>query len=93
MRTSESIVKISQALVKSQSAMGNASKDSNNPFFKSKYADLNAIREACIPEANFTTPPTPLTSHQSFVWWLIRGKNQLNSRLSQGEIDFSVYSP
>jgi hypothetical protein len=32
--------------------MGNALKDSKNPFFKSSYADLNAVREACLPALN-----------------------------------------
>lgn len=52
MNRSDSIVKISQALVKAQRNMGNAVKGSANPFFKSRYADLNAIREACIPVLN-----------------------------------------
>jgi hypothetical protein len=43
---------IAEALVKAQKEMGNATKDSSNPFFKSKYADLNAIREACMPALN-----------------------------------------
>jgi len=37
------------ALLKAQSEMGNAIKDSNNPFYKSKYADLNSVREAIMP--------------------------------------------
>ena len=49
MNRSESIGKISAALVKAQSEMGSAVKDAKNPFFKSSYADLNAIREATIP--------------------------------------------
>jgi hypothetical protein len=49
---SESITKIAIALVKAQAAMGNAVKDSKNPFFKSNYADLNAVREACLPALN-----------------------------------------
>ena len=52
MKCSESIVKISQALLKAQSEMGNAVKGGTNPFFKSKYADLNSVREACIPVLN-----------------------------------------
>jgi hypothetical protein len=40
------------ALLKAQKEMGNAVKDSNNPFFKSKYADLNSVREACMPLLN-----------------------------------------
>lgn len=49
MITSPSILKISAALVKAQATMGNAVKDSKNPFFKSSYADLNSIREAVMP--------------------------------------------
>lgn len=52
MNRSESIAKIAAALVKAQAEMGNAVKDSKNPFFKSKYADLNAVREACMPALN-----------------------------------------
>lgn len=52
MNKSESIVKLAAALVKSQSEMGNATKDAKNPFFKSKYADLNAIREVSLPVLN-----------------------------------------
>jgi hypothetical protein len=43
---------IATALVAAQKEMGNAIKDSTNPFFKSKYADLNSVREACIPALN-----------------------------------------
>jgi hypothetical protein len=46
MEKSESIVKLSKALVKMQSEMGAASKSSDNPFFKSKYADLASVKEA-----------------------------------------------
>lgn len=52
MTKSESIVKVASALVKAQTEMGDAVKDSKNPFFKSSYADLNAIREAVIPALN-----------------------------------------
>ena len=43
---------IATALIKAQKEMGTAVKDSTNPFFKSQYADLNAIREACMPALN-----------------------------------------
>lgn len=43
---------IAKALLEAQKEMGNAIKDSANPFFKSKYADLNSIREACMPSLN-----------------------------------------
>lgn len=43
---------ISTALLKAQTEMSNPKKGATNPFFKSKYADLNAIREAVIPTLN-----------------------------------------
>ena len=43
---------ISTALLKAQSQMSNPKKGATNPFFKSKYADLNSIREAVIPVLN-----------------------------------------
>lgn len=52
MKSSETLVKLGPALVKAQRAMSIAKKDSANPFFKSKYADLNAIREAVLPALN-----------------------------------------
>lgn len=52
MNCSQTITKISIALVKAQSEMGNAKKDAKNPFFKSYYADLNSVREVTIPALN-----------------------------------------
>lgn len=49
---SESISTIAKSLVAAQKEMGNAVKDSKNPFFKSSYADLNAVREAVLPSFN-----------------------------------------
>lgn len=43
MITSGQVDKIFPALIKAQSEMGKAKKTSNNPFFKSKYADLAEI--------------------------------------------------
>jgi hypothetical protein len=43
---------IAAALVKAQSEMGGALKDAKNPFFKSSYANYNAVREAVIPPLN-----------------------------------------
>ncbi|MFR9498020.1 MAG: ERF family protein [Rikenellaceae bacterium] len=40
---------IHTAFLKAQMAMSNAVKGSKNPFFNSKYADLNAVREAVSP--------------------------------------------
>lgn len=52
METSQTITKIAPALLAAQKEMGNAIKDSTNPYFKSHYADLNSVREACIPALN-----------------------------------------
>jgi hypothetical protein len=52
MKTSESIKAIAAAFLAAQKEMGNAKKDSVNPFFRNKYADLNAVREAVIPALN-----------------------------------------
>ena len=43
---------IATALLKAQTEMSNPKKGTTNPFFKSKYADLNSIREAVIPVLN-----------------------------------------
>jgi hypothetical protein len=43
---------IATALLNAQGEMSNPKKGATNPFFKSKYADLNAIREAVIPVLN-----------------------------------------
>lgn len=48
----ESIQKIATALVKAQSEMSNPKKSATNPFFKSRYSDLNSVREAVIPVLN-----------------------------------------
>lgn len=47
MTTSESINEIAAALAKAQGEMGGALKGSANPFFKSKYADLSSVWDAC----------------------------------------------
>ena len=46
MNKSDSITKLAAALAKAQGEMKHASKDSNNPHFKSKYADMAAVVEA-----------------------------------------------
>lgn len=49
---SEQINELATALVKAQSEIKSAHKDSNNPFFKSKYADLGSIWAACKEALN-----------------------------------------
>ena len=49
---SDSIIKIMPDLIKAQAEMSKPVKGSDNPFFKSKYADLSTILEACQPALN-----------------------------------------
>ena len=44
---SESINELALALAKAQSQIVGATKDSKNPFFKSSYADLASVMDAC----------------------------------------------
>jgi hypothetical protein len=46
MEKSESIKNLAIAMCKAQSEMGGAHKGANNPFFKSKYADLGEVVKA-----------------------------------------------
>ena len=67
MKTSDTITKIADALVKAQSAMKPALKDSRNPHFNSRYADLASVWDA-IRE--------PLTSNGLSVIQMV-GSNEL----------------
>ena len=62
---------ISKALLEAQREMGNALKDSKIPFFKSSYADLNSIREACLPSLNkhgiVVLQPTAFIDGKNFI--------------------------
>ena len=65
------IKQIATALLKAQSEMSNPKKGATNPFFKSKYADLNSIREAVIPVLNANgisvLQPTHTIENKNFV--------------------------
>lgn len=52
MNKSDSIIKVTTAYLKAQKEIGAAVKDSSNPFFKSKYADLGSVMEACKKALN-----------------------------------------
>lgn len=43
---------IAAALAKAQAEMGKAIKESTNPAFRSKYADLGNVMDACLPALN-----------------------------------------
>lgn len=49
---SDTLNKIAPALLEAQKTMGDAVKSAKNPFFKSSFADLNAVREAVMPALN-----------------------------------------
>jgi len=50
MKSSESLKEFNPAFIKAQIDMETVAKSSSNPFFKSKYADINSVIEA-IKEA------------------------------------------
>jgi hypothetical protein len=52
MTTSTTIIKITADFLKAQEKIGAAIKNSTNPYFKSKYADLTAVIDACKKELN-----------------------------------------
>lgn len=52
MNRSESIKAIAPAFLKAQKEMEAVTKNAKNPFFKSEYADLNAVMEACKEPLN-----------------------------------------
>lgn len=52
MRTSESIKTIAPAFLAAQKEIKSVTKDADNPFFKSKYADLPSVINACKDELN-----------------------------------------
>jgi hypothetical protein len=62
---------IATALAKAQANMGKALKQANNPHFRSKYADLGNVMDACLPALNEAgialIQPTGTDEHGSFV--------------------------
>ena len=57
MTRSESIAKLADALSKAQAGIRNAAQDKTNPAFKSKYADLASVWEAC--RTSLSSRPRP----------------------------------
>jgi len=53
---SESIGKLSVALVKAQSLIGDAKKNAQNPHLKNKYANLGSVWDAISPALETTKP-------------------------------------
>ncbi len=74
MRTSDSTANVFAAFIKAQAMLEAAAKDSNNPAFKSKYADLTSHVEAIRPafKANDLAFIQEVTSDDSGVHVLTR---------------------
>ena len=62
---------IALALASAQANMGKALKQANNPHFRSKYADLGSVMDACLPALNEAgialIQPTGEDEHGRFV--------------------------
>lgn len=72
MKTSESIIKISPALLQAQKSLTFASKNAKNPHFKNTYADLSAVIDAVKPALNdagiiFLQTPSPSDNGYLFL--------------------------
>jgi hypothetical protein len=52
MTTSQDIKELAAALAAAQKEVKNAVPNADNPFFKSKYADLETLKAACVPALN-----------------------------------------
>jgi hypothetical protein len=75
LETSPTTAALDDALVKAQSQIKNASKDSVNPHFKSKYADLASIWEACkeaLAKNNIAVTQWPVASEDQKLHLITR---------------------
>lgn len=80
MTRSESINELAAALAKAQAEMGGAKKDSTNPHFKSKYADLASVVDASLPALNkhgIAVVQFPRLTHAGEHDWLVEVETQL----------------
>jgi hypothetical protein len=98
MDKSEDIKELAVALCKAQSEMGGASKGADNPFFKTKYADLKAVVKAVKQPfsdngLSYTQFPIEdggrigietILMHNSGQWLSNRFTVQLNKQDAQG---------
>lgn len=74
-------------LLSAQKKIGTVAKDKTNPFFKSKYADINAIVEMVKPALNDEgLVLTQALSH-------IEGKPAIQTTISDGEAEISSITP
>jgi len=70
MQTSTELNEIATALAKAQSTMKHAAKSAENPFFKSHYADLASVKDACqtqLSENGIAVIQAPTTNDEGTV--------------------------
>lgn len=70
MRTSENIGELTKAMAQAQAEMKNAPLNKINPHYKSRYADLSAVRDATVPALSkngLTITQAPGFSEQGLV--------------------------
>lgn len=77
MRHSEKFGEIAAALAAAQGKMDHAAKDRNNPAFKSKYADLASVLDACRPhlsahEIAIVQPPALVMPDEQKIAGVVR---------------------
>jgi hypothetical protein len=86
MITSESVCKVSAALLAAQRSIKDPVKAETNTFFKSKYADLGAVLEAC----RAALLPQGITFHQ----WTADGEKGIvvHTRLQHDSGEYMVFS-
>lgn len=82
MSETATIVNLAKALLKSQQEIEGVSKDSTNPHFNSKFADLTAVIEAVVPTLNkngivvIQAPvPAPYEGHLALATTLIHAES------------------
>lgn len=100
--SSATIGLISEALSKAQASIGKAARDSANPFFKSKYADLASIQDACQKPLSenglsFTTSVLEYVliatlSHSSGEWFRSYIPLMLGKQDMQGLVASTTYA-
>jgi hypothetical protein len=80
MQKSEQINELATALAKAQGQLGKAKTDSVNPHFKSHYADLESVWDACrIPLSSNGLSITQIVSGQNLTTLLLHSSGQFIS--------------
>jgi hypothetical protein len=86
---SENLGELATALAKAQGEIEGAKKDANNPFFRSKYADLASVWDACrapLSKHGLSIVQFPTTEYigapESYAWTSKSGEEQHGIRIA-----------